>query len=502
MTTIIPLLIVLPIFGAGVNMALWRHVRIQQVLGVSILTSSLVMSLVLLRHVDRSGPMAVHLGGWAAPMGITLVADVFAVLLLVVAMVALLAVFVYAIGQPRADKGAFYFHSLYLVLAAGIAGSFLAGDLFNLFVSIEVMLSASYVLITLGGSRSQVRSGMTYVIINLLASTLLVTTIGLIYAATGTVNMADAASKLQEVPEGVRMALGGLLLVTFGIKAAIFPLFFWLPDSYPTAPVTVTAVFAGLLTKIGMYAIIRTQTLLFPSPGEPKNLLLIIAGATMVIGALGAIAQNDMKRILSFSIVSQIGYILFGLSLYSVAGIAGAAFFLVHQIPVKTALFLVQGLVETVTGSSALDRAGGLLRQNPFIAWMFALAGLSLVGLPPLSGFFGKVALVEAGLESGKWIVTGISLVVSVLTLIYMTKIWANVFWGDKVEKAPIVTQDGRVFELPEHAPRLMNSATLGIVCVTLLIAVFAEPIWHLCEQAANELLDPGSSYVSAVMSR
>ncbi len=502
MRTVLPLLIVLPILGAGVNMALWRLVRVQQVLGVSILVASLFMSLGLLDHVNRFGPLAVHLGGWQAPLGITLVADVFSVLLLVVAMLALLAVFVYAIGQPRADKGAFYFHSLYLVLAAGIAGAFLAGDLFNLFVSIEVMLSASYVLITLGGSRSQVRSGMTYVIINLVASTLLVTTIGLIYAATGTVNMADAAGKLQDVPEGVRLAIGGLMLVTFGIKAAIFPLFFWLPDSYPTAPVTVTAVFAGLLTKIGMYAIIRTQTLLFPTGGESMTLLLVVSAATMVIGALGAIAQNDMKRILSFSIVSQIGYILFGLSIYSVAGIAGAVFFLVHQIPVKTALFLVQGLVETVTGSSALDKAGGLMRQNPFIAAMFVLAGLSLVGLPPLSGFFGKLALVEAGLASGKWIVTGISLLVSLLTLIYMTKIWANVFWGEKVEKQPIVTQDGRVFELPEHAPRLMNAATLGIVCVTLAVAIFAEPIWQLCDQAAQELLKPGTSYVSVVMSR
>ncbi|HTO00760.1 MAG TPA: proton-conducting transporter membrane subunit, partial [Microthrixaceae bacterium] len=470
MTTIIPMLVVLPLLGAGINMALWRHVRIQQILGVSILGSSLVMSLFLLRHVDKFGPVAVHLGDWAAPVGITLVADVFAILLLTVALIALLAVFVYAIGQPRADKGAFYFHSLYLVLAAGIAGSFLAGDLFNLFVSIEMMLSASYVLITLGGSKPQVRSGMTYVIINLVASTLLVTTIGLVYAATGTVNMADAAAKLQEVPEGVSLAIGGLMLVTFGIKAAIFPLFFWLPDSYPTAPVTVTAVFAGLLTKIGMYAIIRTQTLMFPSDGQSMNVMLIIAAATMIIGAVGAIAQNDMKRILSFSIVSQIGYILFGLSLNTAAGIAAAVFFLVHQIPVKTALFLVQGLVETVTGSSALDKAGGLLRNNSFIAVMFGIAGLSLVGVPPFSGFFGKVALVEAGFASGKWVVTAISLLVSVLTLIYITKIWANLFWGDKVEKAPIVTQDGRVFELPDHAPRLMNASTLGIVCVSVLL--------------------------------
>jgi len=496
---VLPLLVALPLLGAGLNMALWRQVRVQQALGTAFLGAALVMSLVLLAHVADEGPVSVHLAGWPAPIGITLVADVFSALLLVVAVATLLAVFVYAVGQPRADKGAFYFHSLYLMLSAGVAGSLLAGDLFNLFVAFEVMLASSYVLITLGGSRDQVRSGMTYVIINLVASTLLVTSVGLLYAATGSVNMAEVALRLQEVPDGVRQALGGLLLVTFGIKAAIFPLFFWLPDSYPTAPVTVTAVFAGLLTKIGVYAIIRSQTLLFPSD-EPMVLLLVLAGLTMVVGVLGAIAQDDMKRILSFHIVSQIGYMLFGLGLYSVAGIAGAVFFIVHQIPVKTALFLVNGLVETVTGSSALQRAGGLLRSNPFIAAMFGLAALSLVGVPPFTGFFGKLALVTAGFSVGEWVVTGVALAVSLLTLLSMSKIWANVFWGDHVEREPIIGPAGQVFTLPDHAPRLMNAATLGLVALTLVIAVAAEPVWQLSEQAAEELLAPAGSYIEAVV--
>src|SRR5690606_5475200 len=265
--------------------------RLQQILGVLVLGACLAISAVVLVHVDREGPVAVHLGSWRAPVGITLVADVFSVLLLAVALATLLAVLVFAIGQPRADKLALYFRVLYLVLAAGVSASFLTGDLFNLFVSFEMMLVASFVLITLGGRGDQVRSGITYVVINLLASTLLITTIGLIYAATGSVNMADVAVRMAEVPDGVRHALGAMLLVTFGIKAAIFPLFFWLPASYPTAPAPVTAVFAGLLTTIGVYAIIRTQTLIFPGDG-PSPLLLTAAALTMIVGVLGAIAQD------------------------------------------------------------------------------------------------------------------------------------------------------------------------------------------------------------------
>ncbi len=498
MNVVLPLLVVLPLFGAGLSMALWRLVLLQQIVGVAVLVALVVLSVVTTVHVAAHGTVAVHVGGWAAPVGITLVADLLASLLLTVSLVTVLGVFVYAVGQPRADKGAYYFHALYLVLTAGVSAAFLTGDLFNLFVAFEIMLSASYVLITLGGRAEQVRSGMTYIVINLLASTLLVTTIGLIYAATGSVNMADVAVRFADVPDGMQMALGALLLVTFGIKAAIFPLFFWLPDSYPTAPVAVTAVFAGLLTKIGVYAIIRTQTLLFPDGGG-ATIVLVAAALTMVFGVLGAMAQDDMKRILSFHIISQIGYMLFGLGLYTVSGIAAAIFFVIHQIPVKTAMFLVNGLVETVTGTAALHSLGGLLRRSPFIAVMFLAGALSLAGVPPLSGFFGKIALIQAGFASEAWVVTGVSIAVSVLTLFSMTKIWAAVFWGEPAENPPLASARGTG---PLHAPALMNLATIALVAVTVAVAIFAQPLWELSVRASEQLLDAGPSYVDVVLSR
>jgi multicomponent Na+:H+ antiporter subunit D len=495
---VIPLLVALPLFGAGLSMALWRSVPLQQIVGGAVLTACVALAVVTTAHVAAHGAVAVHMGGWAAPVGITLVADLLAALLLTVSLVTVLGVFVYAVGQPRADKGAYYFHALYLVLTAGVSAAFLTGDLFNLFVAFEIMLSASYVLITLGGRPEQVRSGMTYIVINLLASTLLVTAIGLVYAATGSVNMADVAVRFAQVPDGMQAALGALLLVTFGIKAAIFPLFFWLPDSYPTAPVAVTAVFAGLLTKIGVYAIIRTQTLLFPDGGG-ATIVLAAAALTMVVGVLGAMAQDDMKRILSFHIISQIGYMLLGLGLYTVSGIAAAIFFMIHQIPVKTAMFLVNGLVEAVTGTAALHSLGGLLRRSPLIAAMFLAGALSLAGIPPLSGFFGKVALIEAGFAREAWVVTGVSIAVSALTLLSMTKIWAGVFWGEPAEDPPLASARGTG---PLKAPALMNAATVGVVGVTLAVAVFAQPLWELSLRASEGLLDAGPSYIDVVLSR
>jgi multicomponent Na+:H+ antiporter subunit D len=308
MGTLVALPVVLPLAAAALSIALGQWRWAQRAIGVVTLTAVTACSAVLLIRVDATGPVVVQAGGWRAPIGIALVADRLATIMLTIAAMMLLAVLIYAIGQPGAENVHVGFHPVYLVLAAGVAASFLTGDLFNLFVAFEVMLTASYVLITLGGRADQLRTGMTYVVISLLASTLFLISLAFVYAATGTVNMAQLGQRLATLPDGVRSALAVLLIVVFGIKAAIFPLFFWLPDSYPTAPTPVTAVFAGLLTKVGVYALIRSQTVLFPPETRPGTLLLIIAAATMVIGVLGAIAQDDVKRILSFHIVSQIGY--------------------------------------------------------------------------------------------------------------------------------------------------------------------------------------------------
>jgi multicomponent Na+:H+ antiporter subunit D len=418
--------------------------------------------------------------------------------MLTVGSLMLLAVLVYAIGQPGAERNHVGFQSVYMVLAAGVAGSFITGDMFNLFVSFEMMLTASYVLLTLGGRPEQVRSGMTYIVISLVASTLFVTALALLYSATGTVNMADLAVRLGGLPVGVRTAFAVLLVVVFGIKAAVFPLFFWLPDSYPTAPSPITAIFAGLLTKVGVYAIVRTQLLLFADDARPAELLLVIAGVTMVVGVLGAIAQDDIRRILSFTIVSQIGYMVMGLGFFTVAGVAAVVFSMVHHIVVKTALFLVGGLIDHASGSSRLSRIGGMVRTTPLLAAMFLVSALGLAGIPPLSGFVSKFALLDAGVAERQWPVVVVSLVVSLLTVFAMVRIWGGAFWSPPDADAQPV---GRRDVGSGGGPLLMVVPTAALVACSLAIAAAAGPIYALSERTARDLLDRGG-YIAEVLDR
>ncbi len=495
MNLLVVLPVVLPLAAAGISQAFNRYPVVQRVVSISALSATVALSVALVAAVDRDNIVVAKLGGWDGPIGITLAADRLSAAMVLVSTIMLLAVLVYAIGSPRTADHTHSFHPVYLVLAAGVAGSFLTADLFNLFVSFEIMLTASYVLITLGGRPSQVRHGMTYVVISLLASTLFITAIGLVYAATGTVNMADLAVKLGDLDPGLRAAMGGLFLVVFGIKAAIFPLFFWLPDSYPTAPTPITAIFAGLLTKVGVYAMIRSQTLLFPSEG-PSWLILTIASLTMLIGVIGAIAQDDVKRILSFHIVSQIGYMVFGLGLFTVVGLAATVFYVIHHIVVKTTLFLIGGLVEETTGTGQLHRIGGLAHSAPLLAVMFLIAGFSLAGLPPFSGFIAKLGLVEAGFAAGAWPVVAVSLLVSLLTLFSMTKIWTGVFWG-RPEEPPPIPESMEVERI--RFPVVMMSATGAVTILSLAVAVWAGPMFEFAERAAADLADP-AMYIGRVL--
>jgi multicomponent Na+:H+ antiporter subunit D len=495
MNHLVPLPVLLPLIGAGLSILLGRSRAAQRAVSLTVLTATTGISIALLVAADRDGPLIQQSGGWPAPIGITLVVDRLSGIMLTVGSLMLLAVLVFAIGQPGAERHHVGFQSTYLILAAGVAGSFVVGDLFTLFVSFEMMLTASYVLLTLGGGRDQVRSGMTYVVISLLASTLFVTALALLYAATGTVNMADLAVKLGDLPEGLRMAFAVLLLVVFGIKAGLFPLFSWLPDSYPVAPSAVTAVFAGLLTKVGVYALIRTETLLFGPDDRPATLMLVLAGLTMFVGILGAIAQDDVKRILSFNIVSHIGYMVMGLALFSIAGIAAAIFYTMHHIVAKTTLFLTGGLIEHAGGSSQLSRLGNLARSAPVIAALFLVPALTLGGVPPFSGFVPKLGLIEAGFDQGEDVIVIVSLVVSLLTVLSLMKIWLGAFWGQVTEQPQgVVHRVG-----PLGGPVLMVAPTVALATVSLAIAAAAGPLYGLCERAAAELLDR-EGYIRAVL--
>ncbi|KZE70810.1 Na+/H+ antiporter subunit D [Micrococcus luteus] len=512
LTDLAPLAVMLPVLGAAVTFMLVRRPRAQITVTVSALVLTLVLDALLLAAVWDTGIAAVHLGGWPAPLGITLVVDRLSALMLVVSALVTLAVLLYASAQGliNRDEGGpvSIFHPTFLILVAGVSNAFLAGDLFNLYVGFEILLTSSYVLLTMGGTAQRIRAGITYVVVSVLSSVVFLIAIAMIYAATGTVNMADLAVKLGELPTDVQMVLHVLLLVGFGIKAAVFPLSFWLPDSYPTAPAPVTAVFAGLLTKVGVYAMIRTETLLFP--GEHVNaLLLVVAALTMVVGILGALAQTDIKRILSFILVSHIGYMIFGLGLATEAGLTATVYYVAHHITVQTALFLVTGLIENRAGTANIDRLGSLAKVSPFVSVLFLVPALNLGGIPPFSGFLGKVGLLRGGVEQATplaYTLVGVSLLVSLLTLLVVVRVWTRAFWRrvEDVEHPPaqLVAAYERAVARGER-PRPLEPGlvlpTTALVGLTLVFTVAAGPLFALADEAATDMLDR-SPYIAAVL--
>ncbi|MGC3994238.1 MAG: Na+/H+ antiporter subunit D [Propionicimonas sp.] len=497
----VPVLVCLT--GAGAAFLAGRHPTFQRIVSI---TAVAVVSIVagLLVWLTDAATVVLWVGDWPQPLGIVLVADRLSALMLLVAALVSLAVLVYSTGQDtdelRRETPVSIFHPTFLLLVAGVSNAFLAGDLFNLFVSFELLLFASYVLLTMGGTRERIRAGSVYVVVNLVSSALFLVALASTYAATGTVNLAQLAVRLGELPLEVRGVLQVLLLTVFAIKAAIFPLSAWLPHSYPTAPAPVTAVFAGLLTKVGVYAIIRTQTLLFPT--EPLSGLLGVAGvATMLLGILGAVAQVEIKRMLSFTLVSHIGYMVFGISLATAPALAGAIFYAAHHITIQATLFLVAGLIQRLGGSNSLDRLGGLARVSPLLGALFIIPAMNLAGIPPLSGFVAKLALLQAGVADGgplAWALVISGVVTSLLTLYAMAKIWNRAFWG---VAPPSVLAQVESFDSPELGrplPRLMVGSTMGLVALALAFTVAAGPMYDYVERSASALFD--RSYIAAVL--
>lgn len=511
---LIPLVVIIPLLGAALTLAIRSHRRSQIIVSIATLAIVAAISAVLLVITDAEGGHAVYVGGWDAPFGIVLVVDRLAALMLLIAALMLLGVLLFAIGQGFADGGrdtpVTIFNPTYLMMSAGLFVAFIAGDLFNMYVGFEILLAASYVLLTLGGTGARTRAGVIYIVISLISSVFFLAAIAVIYGATGTVNMAQLAVRIAELGPDTQLMLHVLLLIGFGIKAAVFPMSFWLPDSYPTAPAPVTAVFAGLLTKVGIYAIIRTETLLFPG-GDLSVVIMVVAALTMVIGIAGAIAQADIKRLLSFTLVSHIGYMLLGIATGMVSGMTATVYYIIHHIAVQTALFLVAGLIERIGGSSSLYRLGGMLKAAPFVALLYFVPALNLGGIPPFSGFVGKVGLFLAGAEVGDWLtwtVIGAGALTSLLTLYVLFRVWNMAFWRTRQEvqgyesqmlvslqEAPADLEAGAV---NQTISKLMTMTTTGIVLITLSLTVFAGPIFELADRTGHDLMD-NTVYIETV---
>lgn len=489
---LVALPILIPLITAMVLVLLWNQIRVQRLVTVLGAGFYLAAVLGLLFRVQREGIRSLQFGSWPAPFGVTFVVDLFSAIMLAVTGVIVLAVAVYSLGNIDRRREAYGYYPLYFVLVMGISGAFLTGDMFNLYVWFEVMLIASFVLTALGGERAQMEGALKYVSLNLLSSAIFLATVGTLYGFTGTLNMADLARVLPSLEPSLITTLAMMFLVAFGLKAAIFPLFFWLPAAYHTPPAAVSAIFAGLLTKVGVYALVRVFTLIFVQETAFTHVvILVLAALTMLIGIMGAISQRDFRRVLSFNLISHIGFMLFGLALFTPMALAGMILYTIHHMVVKTTLFLGSGLVYRLGGTYNLEKLGGLYRTHPLVALLFFIPAISLAGLPPFSGFWPKLAIFRAGLGAEQYLVIAVAVIMSLLTLYSMIKIWNQAYW----KPAPIDAQ------APQENQSSWNLQLIPVFALTLLVIILGlipEPAYQLARDAAFQILSP-AEYIGVV---
>lgn len=491
-------LLILPIIVPAVTGALALLARgyrpLQRVLSVLGAATLFGAGSAIVYQVHVHGIQAVQMGNWPAPFGITLVADPLSAGLVAVTGFVALAVVIHALAAMDEARERFGFHTLLHLLLMGVNGAFMTGDLFNMYVWFEVLLISSFVLLVLGNNREQLDGAVKYVAINLVASASFLSAIGLLYGLTGTLNLADLAGSMDAVREaGLESTVAMLFLIGFGIKAALFPLYFWLPASYHTPPAAIAAVFAGLLTKVGVYSLLRVFSLLFPDPtGYTRTVLLVVAGATMVVGVLGALVQRRVLRLLAFLVISAMGYVVMGLGFFTTIGLTGAIFYVFQDVPVKATLFLIGGLMKRNTGEADIGEMGGLYQHRPLLATAFIVPAFSLAGFPPFPGFWGKLTLVQAGLEAEQWIIVAVALAVGLLTLLVVAQVWGRAFWQMRSEDTLLSTDS---FGLRT----LLQGPVVVLTLLLFVVGCYAEPVFAFAHEAAVHLTDT-APYIQAVL--
>ncbi|MFE1166395.1 monovalent cation/H+ antiporter subunit D family protein [Nocardiopsis sp. NPDC058789] len=500
---LLPLFVAVPLVGAGLLIVLSRPLWLRRIL-LLLPTSLSLLGASGLVWLTRDGAVFAHnVGLWQDGVAIPFVVDVLSALMLWTTSLLALVCSVFAIATE--DDRRSFFSPLVLVLTAGVSGALLTGDIFNMFVFIEVMLLPSYGLLAMLGAMGRLRAGRIYVTVNLLTSTIFLAGVALVYATAGTVHMGELAGAAKDDP---MVAVGmGVVILALSIKAAVVPVHGWLARTYPAASPAITALFSGLHTKVAIYAIYRLYALVFDGDARFLWIGVVVFTLTMLIGVMGAVGEGTTRSILVFHMISQIGYILLGVALFTEIGLMAGIFYLIHHMIVKASLFLSTGAIEHTYGTGALDRLGGIARREPLLALVFMGAALSLAGLPPFSGFVAKLTLVVAAVDDGQWTAMAVMIAVSLITLMSMLKIWGGVFWGPAPDEdgSPVVAgSDGAVATATRATPRIRTALIvpgLVLTATTLGIGLGAQVLLDLSAQAANGLLDT-SGYVEAVLGR
>lgn len=491
--------VIIQLFVAIIALFFWRNVPVQRFISVFGGIVALIASISLFVKVNQQGILTMNAANWEAPFGIVFVADLFSSTMVLLTSISGLCVSIFSTVAISSQRLKFGYFSIFHFLLMGLNGAFLTGDIFNLYVWFEVIIISSFVLLTLGGRKAQLEGAVKYMAMNILASMIFLTGIGILYGLTGSLNMADLSLKVAAIENRNLVNLTAIFfIIGFGIKSAVFPLYFWLPSSYHTPPSAVAAIFGGLLTKVGIYALFRIFTLIFVPDVFLQTLFIAMAVMTIITGAFGAIIKTNIRRIFSYLIVCHIGFLIGGLGMFSEVALIGALFYLIHDIMVKTNLFLVSGLIRIMGGNLNIDKLGGLYTAFPKISLLIAIVFFSLVGIPPLSGFWPKIHLFEASFMLDQYFFAFALIIGSFVTLYVIAKIWADVFW----KPSPLSEDE---FELSEFS----NLSTLGksaliipvilLAIVSLYIGFFAENILVLVKQIAEQMVDT-TPYIEAVL--
>lgn len=446
-----------------------------------------------------------RLGDWPAPFGIVLVLDRLSALMVLLTAALALIVLIHAITTGWDAKGR-HFHALFQFQLMGICGAFLTGDIFNLFVFFEVLLIASYGLMIHSGGKERIRAGLQYVVMNLAGSTLFLFALGTLYASTGTLNIADLAVRIPEIPAEeaalVRVATI-LLLLVFAVKAALFPVQFWLPATYANAPAPVAALFA-IMTKVGAYAILRIHTTAF-GPGSPGTedlagtWLFPAAIVTIAIGAFGVLGAKRLMPLIAFSVVGSMGTLLVAVAAFSPGATFAALYYMVHSTFAAACLFLIADLVITRRNQDSLIPTAPTMQNGLFAALFFA-AAIGMAGMPPLSGFLGKLLVLDALRAPGMigWAWTAI-LVGSLLTIVGFARAGSAIFWKSTAIAAPEPVEGAPPVAVPPRATAGELAPTMIALVALAGLAVFAGPVSSYLEATTTQLFDR-SGYVGAVL--
>lgn len=492
MINLLILPIVIPLMTAVILIFFSKKVTAQRWISAVSTAGTFVVSLILIRQIDLHGIQTLDVGSWPAPFGITLVSDMLSALLVSVTSLIAFCCVLFSFRSIGAERERFYYYPIVQFLMVGVNGAFTTGDIFNMFVFFEVMLMSSYVLLVIGGTKIQLRESITYILVNITSSALFVIAVGYLYSIVGTLNMAHISQRIAEAGQqpAILTVVAVLFLIVFGLKGAIFPLYFWLPGSYYAPPAPIMALFGALLTKVGVYSILRTYTLFFyHDQGYTHELLSILSLITIVLGSIAAIAYKDLKKIVIYNIIVAIGVITYGIGAMNTDSLSGSVFYLIHDMIIKAVLFLLAGIIISITGSSDYRKYTGLIRHYPLLGWTFFISVLALAGIPPLSGFVGKILIVTGGFSNGD-LVGGLIVMMSSLFVLYsLMRVFINGFWGEasgstKNDSVPV----GRLL-IP----------VLILVIAAISYGVFSEWANHYIAQAVEVLVNP-DLYIDAVL--